>query len=65
MPTDLYWNPEINRRIGGLENNILLPHRRCFINRRIGGLEITSARDTEYMPINRRIGGLETTGGVI
>ena len=52
-------NVFVNRRIGGLEMNVLLPPCLSPVNRRIGGLEIYRLAQRSFYRVNRRIGGLE------
>ena len=59
----------VNRRVGGLEDDMPLCCVAILVNRRVGGLEVWSEDVTTALAVNRRVGGLEgfvrpTLGGV-
>ena len=55
----LYWFL-VQRRIGGLEMNIMIQFMQSGVQRRIGGLENRSRQRAIRKAVQRRIGGLES-----
>ena len=56
--------PQVSRRIGGLEKSRSDREHLVFVSRRIGGLERPVADNRGRVDVSRRIGGLEIKSGM-